>query len=290
MTTDDRNFRSAYYEKVGCRSVEERKSLEILLKEKPLNRPKLKQFCLSFTVPAVYRNVLWNILLDVAPVHPDCHAFVMTQRREVFEDLHNALRVMHIISEQTPIPNVLYTMWLLENKQLRLGVNINNRCNFVIMSEALQQTFQNEVDLYWITKGFYKCALEISRDFGQLKELSYKLLEKENHTIYKHLDENNLLDALPLEQWYGTCFAGVLTNQSLIRIWDKICGGSRKIVVFVFVTLFSWIWRTARLSSATQVPEIITIIDNLKDNQESADHIVNNSIELWQKKTPSFEF
>lgn len=63
MTTDDRNFRSAYYEKVGCRSVEEKKSLEILLKEKPLNRLKLKQFCLSYTVPAVYRNLLWNLLL-----------------------------------------------------------------------------------------------------------------------------------------------------------------------------------------------------------------------------------
>lgn len=63
MSTDDRNFRSAYYEKVGCRSVEERKSLEILLKEKPLNRSKLKQFCLSYTVPGGYRNSLWNILL-----------------------------------------------------------------------------------------------------------------------------------------------------------------------------------------------------------------------------------
>lgn len=63
MTTDDRNFRSAYYEKVGCRSVEEKKSLEILLKEKPLNRLKLKQFCLSYTVPTVYRNLLWNLLL-----------------------------------------------------------------------------------------------------------------------------------------------------------------------------------------------------------------------------------
>ena len=31
---DARNFRSTYYEKVGCRSVEEKKSLEILLKEK----------------------------------------------------------------------------------------------------------------------------------------------------------------------------------------------------------------------------------------------------------------
>lgn len=61
--TDDRNFRSAYYEKVGCRSVEEKKSLEILLKEKPLNRLKLKQFCLSYAVPVVYRNLLWNLLL-----------------------------------------------------------------------------------------------------------------------------------------------------------------------------------------------------------------------------------
>lgn len=31
-----RNFRSAYYEKVGFRGVEEKKSLEILLKDSPL--------------------------------------------------------------------------------------------------------------------------------------------------------------------------------------------------------------------------------------------------------------
>lgn len=51
----------------------------------------------------------------------------MAQRREVFEDLQNALKVMNIINDQTPIPNALYAMWLLENKQLRLGVNINVR-------------------------------------------------------------------------------------------------------------------------------------------------------------------
>lgn len=37
MTEDpQRNFRSAYYEKVGFRGVEEKKSLEILLKDNPL--------------------------------------------------------------------------------------------------------------------------------------------------------------------------------------------------------------------------------------------------------------
>lgn len=36
-----RNFRSAYYEKVGFRGVEEKKSLEILLKDNPLGRWRL---------------------------------------------------------------------------------------------------------------------------------------------------------------------------------------------------------------------------------------------------------
>lgn len=43
--------------------MEERKSLEILLKDKPLNVLKLKQFCIRFTVPNIHRSVLWNFLL-----------------------------------------------------------------------------------------------------------------------------------------------------------------------------------------------------------------------------------
>lgn len=45
-----RNFRSTYYEKVGFRGVEEKKSLEILLKDNPLG----KSF---FCVMLVYRSV-----------------------------------------------------------------------------------------------------------------------------------------------------------------------------------------------------------------------------------------
>lgn len=232
MTTDDRNFRSTYYEKVGCRSVEEKKSLEILLKEKPLNRLKLKQFCLSYTVPSVYRNLLWNLLLgkglqlkaclftfvhlmnyfvpDVAPVYPDCHTFVMNQRSEVYDDLNRALQVMNIVNERTPLPNIFYAMWLLENRKLSHSVHVkvsndiheiisNNslrfdslfvcslqsRSNFVRIAEVLQQTFENKVDLYWLTKGFYNCAMEIMRDFIQLKELTHKLLEEENLALYR---------------------------------------------------------------------------------------------------------
>lgn len=81
--TDERNFRSSYYEKVGFRNVEEKKSLEILLKEKPLDRIKLKHFCVRFAVPVVYRNLVWKLLLNVTPRYSDNVDFVTKQRTEV---------------------------------------------------------------------------------------------------------------------------------------------------------------------------------------------------------------
>lgn len=69
MTQDERNFRSAYYEKVGFKSVEERKSLEILLKDKTLDIAKLRQFCLRFSVPVIYRKIVWKLLLGNYLLH-----------------------------------------------------------------------------------------------------------------------------------------------------------------------------------------------------------------------------
>lgn len=74
---DERNFRSSYYEKVGCRGVEEKKSLEILMKEKPWDKVKLKQFCLRFTVPAAYRNLVWKVLLGEFDQYFDEISFVV---------------------------------------------------------------------------------------------------------------------------------------------------------------------------------------------------------------------
>lgn len=83
MAADNRNFRSTYYEKVGCKSVEETKSLKILLKDSPLDRQKLKQFCLRFTVPVANRKSLWKILLEVIPRYQNNVDFVLKQRVEV---------------------------------------------------------------------------------------------------------------------------------------------------------------------------------------------------------------
>ena len=80
MATDEqRNFRSYYYEKVGFRGVEEKKSLEFLLKDKPLDVIKLKQFCLRFPVPALHRNKVWKILLGIVPRPPFTFCQIVTQ-------------------------------------------------------------------------------------------------------------------------------------------------------------------------------------------------------------------
>ena len=63
MASEERNFRSYYYEKFGFRVVEEKKSIEILLKEQTVSIEKLKQFCLRFPLPAVYRIHVWKLLL-----------------------------------------------------------------------------------------------------------------------------------------------------------------------------------------------------------------------------------
>ena len=59
------------------------------------------------------------------PVYTDSHEYVMEQRKAVYEDLLHALRKMRIVDEKTPKSRVFYAMWLLENKQLYLGINLS---------------------------------------------------------------------------------------------------------------------------------------------------------------------
>ena len=108
---------------MGFRSVEEKKSLEILLKERPLDKAKLKQFCLRFTVPAKYRNFLWKVLLDVIPIYIDSHEFIISQRKAEFQDLQKALKVTKILDDYTKPHLMFLTMWLLRTRRAKLDMN-----------------------------------------------------------------------------------------------------------------------------------------------------------------------
>ena len=57
---EDRNFRSHYYEKVGFRGMDERKTLDLILKDDPISLEKCVNFALRCTIPTSDRYMRWN--------------------------------------------------------------------------------------------------------------------------------------------------------------------------------------------------------------------------------------
>lgn len=105
---------------------------------------------------------------------------------------------------------------------------------------------------------------------------------------YRHLETINVLHTLPLHQWYTCCFAGTVSETAIIRIWDKICGGSIKILVFVLIVLLTTQKRL--ILRARDLKSFLEVIDNIKGEPETGDLIVNKAIELWQQNKGHSEF
>lgn len=287
--TDERNFRSSYYEKVGFRSVEEKKSLEILLKEHPLDKMKLKQFCLRFTVPVMYRNLIWKILLDVIPVYIESHEFIMKQRKAEFEDLQKALKVTRIMEDNTKPYLMLLTMWLLRTRRAKIDMSTQLESSLYRamsrMAETLWYIIDTDsgqdklVDIYWILCGILNQVQKFHAEIGRLQECTCTLLEREDPELYKHLAKIEALHNLPFDTWFYCCFAGTICNGSIPKIWDKITVGAYKILVFVAVIMLTTLRRV--LLRTDSIDNVLDMISNI--TEEMSEVIVNKAIESWQQ-------
>lgn len=280
---ETRNFRSSYYEKVGFRAVEERKSIEILLKEKTLDINKLKQFSLRFSVPQMYRNLMWKLLLGVISPHVDSHSFIMDQRTQEYNDLLEALRSMEIVTDDLPKHHRFLIMWLLQTGNLKLDWRSQLKDppyqNLLLISSALLNMFDNDVDIFWISKGFFQYIVKCYAYVHVLVSTTLKNLEKEDQQLYCHLEKVQALDVIPFTTWYCSCFAGLLKDPALAKIWDKLVGGSCKILVFVAIRILTTMKR--RL---IQLHSADLVVSSLCDiTEETAEMIANKAIELWQQ-------
>lgn len=280
---DERNFRSSYYEKVGFRNVEEKKSLDILLKDKPLDICKLNQFCLRFTLPGIYRNLLWKVLLGVLPVHVESHLFVWEQRQVQYHDLHRALTALQLTDPlKTTKCEVILSMWLLETSELNNITSLVLPAKYKLMSQipnALFNIFEDEVDVYWISKGFFQCVEKFHKEMPKLIDCTLNCLEMQDLELYSHLVNIGAIDQLPLSDWFYSCFAGVLHETAVSKIWDKLVGGSCKILVFVAVIYITTLKRPLLTSHVAD--DITKSLKNV--SEEAADIIANKAIELWQQ-------
>ncbi|EDV93035.1 TBC1 domain family member 7 [Drosophila grimshawi] len=294
MTTDERNFRSSYYEKVGCFSVEEKKSLNKLLQDDIRNLAKLKHFVYTYTVPAQERSLLWCLIMGIMPLHKSNTDYVREQRRQVYEDLLRAVTVMRCVDADSCKTRdlVLHKMWLLENNRLlhsnvRIGAQAQDDNHFVEIMRALLKIFDDEMETYWIAKEFYQYTREFKKDCAKLKELTQILLKREDIALFHRLDKLELFDVNSklLENWYTTCFAGVICETVLVKVWDKVCGGAKKIVVFLFLELVKDI-KSLIFDLSTQ-EDLKALIETVKDLDGV---IVNKAIKSWQSNNSEIEY
>ncbi|XP_026674989.1 TBC1 domain family member 7 [Ceratina calcarata] len=286
---DERNFRSSYYEKVGFRSVEEKRSLEILLKERPFDKAKLKQFCLRFTVPAMHRNYLWKILLDVIPVYVDSHDFILNQRRAEFHDLQKALKVTKILDDYTKPHLMFLTMWLLRTRRAKLDMSTQLEIPLHRAMSRMAETLwhiididcyeEKLVDTYWILCGLLDQVQRLHKEVVKLREYVCTLLEREDPELYKHLVKIQALHNIPYDIWFCSCFAGTISNGSIAKIWDKIAVGAYRILIFVTVVTLTTLRRI--LLRYENIDGILDTISNI--TEETSEVIVNKAIESWQQ-------
>lgn len=278
-----RNFRSVYYEKVGFRGVEEKKSLEILLKDDRWDIEKLCTFCQRFPLPSMYRILVWKVLLGILPPHQETHPVVMVYRREQYDDVHHALEVIRFINESTPKTEVFLYMYQLETGKLSRSQRYTMEPQdevFLAIAGEVEEMVDNEVDCYWLIKNFVHHLDTKFRDSHQQLQKGFEhYLNIEDSRLVTHLKACGALDKLPYNLWFRKCFAGCLPPSSLQRVWDKLVSGSCKILVFVAVEiLLTFKMKVMALNNAESINEFLKKIP-----EDNTDPIVNKAIDLWHK-------
>uniref|UniRef100_A0A8K9X851 TBC1 domain family member 7 n=1 Tax=Oncorhynchus mykiss TaxID=8022 RepID=A0A8K9X851_ONCMY len=263
-----RNFRSAYYEKVGFRGVEEKKSLEILLKDNPLDVEKLSTFSQRFPLPSMYRIHVWKVLLGILPPHSDSHSLVGGYRREQYQDVLEALKVMRFVHMATPQTQVYLRMFQLESQVLPRRSDTSapdeEDEDFLSIARAMEEIVEDPMDCYWLIKSFVN---QFNNKFGDsiphLPKSLEHYLSVEEPRLLNHLKNTGALAMLPYSLWFRRCFAGCLPESSLQRVWDKVISGSCKILVFVAMEI---LLSYKIVVMGTSRPEgVVSILCNVSD-------------------------
>ncbi|XP_054237575.1 TBC1 domain family member 7 [Indicator indicator] len=276
-----RNFRSVYYEKVGFRGVEEKKSLEILLKDDRLDIEKLCTFSQRFPLPSMYRILVWKVLLGIIPPHHESHALVMKYRKEQYWDVHHALRVIRFINDSTPQVDVFLRIHQLESGKLPRNMAFPLEPEdevFLAIAKAMEEMVEDPIECYWLVSCFVNQLNSKHKDsLQQLPKILEQYLNIEDNRLLMHLKACTAMNKLPYDLWFKKCFAGCLPESSLQRVWDKVISGSCKILVFVALEiLLTFKMKIIALNTAEKIAQFLENIP-----QDNTDAIVSKAVDLW---------
>ena len=245
---DDRNFRSLYYEKVGFRGVDERKAIEAIFNENPVSVEKCCSFALKCSIPSCDRLQAWKIMLGVAPRYAKNKESCWKWKVKAYEDNLRFMKSAGLITETMSKAQSHAILWLLFNGgqkyDLRSQLNHFWPMNFTLISQSMfeickDQYQANDIEVFYLTQGLTDILKNASEDtLSDAMTTFHKIMSEDYPKLNAHLDKIGFCEKCPVKNWICRGFAGILSPPALEKIWDKVIGGSLKILVFVAVALF----------------------------------------------------
>jgi len=282
---DNRNFRLLYYEHLGLHNVEQKKALDQLLSEDPINTDKLKIFSEEFVLPATLRPFVWKVLLHILPVHQESMEFVKTQREGQYEDSRQALATMRLLTDK--VHETIKTMYLLERGTLSVmhrDVPENEPSKVRVlesMCQVVSEMIADPCDAYWITRCMFDNQSAFEPVFAKLPKYVKYYLHLEDKRLFEHLCEIQMFKILRYDRWFQTYFTPVFADslQHVHKIWDKLVAGSCNILVFVFVALLlTFSIQLKEMRCADVALELISSVP-----RSSVHVVVDKTLELWDQ-------
>uniref|UniRef100_A0A0K2TDW8 TBC1 domain family member 7 n=2 Tax=Lepeophtheirus salmonis TaxID=72036 RepID=A0A0K2TDW8_LEPSM len=281
---DERNFRTHYYERVGFKGLNE-KTLDTLLNEEPRSIEKLQQFCLRFSVPSIMRLEVWKVIYEFSSIYSKNSSEMLWWKENPYFHIKQMEKRMQKITDDMSLPQELTVQFLVRQGWIKFDVKSQlkelSSCNFTTIATSMVKiTDSAEVASFYLSQELHKFLhSHPKRIMDDLEKSFIKKLSNIHPKLYSYCEKIDLLNNLPIRVWISRAFAGVIHENVLVKVWDKVIGGSMKILVFVAISIMELC--NSRLQQSADWREGLKIFDKL--SEEDCSIIVQKAIDQWTK-------
>lgn len=308
---DEKNFRSQFYKKVGLREVEEKRALEALLKEQPLDVERLAAFCWKSAVPAAHRHLVWKLLLKVVPRHAESHDYVRQQQRLAYQELWRAVSALgltgyndvataagdglhdyqipnyhHHPRRAGPGPDTLRPedqlfMWLVSRGQLlhppRELLRRPESQQFLAIVGKTAGLMDCPVDVFWVSSALWTLLRDNQAAVASAVTEAVSALRRENRALHRHLLQINLFSSGLLTELCLSLFCDIFPESAMEKILDKVVAGAFSVLGCLAAALLLHLQQP--LSTATTTTGVKSVLSNMR--KEEAEVVVAAALEQW---------
>ena len=119
----------------------------------------------------------------------------------------------------------------------------SNCQNFTSIVQSLQHLVSSPEEVFWLARGIFSILETSLSDTRHMYDCLTKLLEEEA-SLLAHLDSCGGVQCPQYQQLWRRGLAGVFQPSLLARLWDKLIGGSSKVLAYVLAcALFRYKYR-----------------------------------------------